>query len=243
MPTPSETEILEKIRKEPYYSLRILPMTGIELTLKAASELIRKDAVRLRGWDMPHYDSNEIGRTQAYIFNGTDWASHVELWRMYRSGQFVYFGAPWDLAMDHQDKLRAEFDKFVFMADEPTKADVPGVLSFVGMIYSVTEFFIFAARLAKSLETTRFSIDLTLHNIEKWALVSGEVGTLLWHYFYQARTPEIRISRDFRESSQVDPLAESADALREIFECFSWDNSEGSIKNWQQKFMAGRFTF
>ena len=242
MATPSERAILTQIRTQPYYSVRYQPVSVANVPIARLRELLQSNAVSLRGWSFPHYDAKSTVPAQTYIYGSTDWERHVELWRMYRSGQFVYFGAPWDLAMDHQDRLRYEFDHNVFSTSDAQKASVVGLLSLVGIIYSVTEFYIFVARLAKSLQQDRGAVEVALKHVEGWALVAGEPGTP-WHGFYQCRIPDIRIKHASIKDLLNDPLSVAADTLRELFESFSWDNAEGAIKSWQERLMAGRFVF
>lgn len=241
MATSNEEAILEQVKAKPYYSVRFLPASPMDLSFERIVELVQSNGVRLRGWDFPHYDPNTVVRDQRYIGVQVDWERHVEMWRMFRSGQFVYFGAPWDLAMDHQERLFREF-QHVMVADPSQRESVPGVLSFVGMIYSVTEFYVFTARLAKALETSGMLLDVGLKNVENWALVAGETA-VPWHLFYQCRTRNIQISEADYDRLVNDPVGDAAIALREIFACFGWDNSAGAVKSWQERFMAGRFAF
>jgi hypothetical protein len=239
--TSSEEAILKQVKAKPYYSVRFLPASPMDLSFERTVELVQSNAVRLRGWDFPHYDPNTVVRDQRYIGVQVDWASHVEMWRMFRSGQFVYFGAPWDLAMDHQERLLKEFQNVVLVHSDQKKS-IPGVLSFVGMIYSVTEFYIFAARLAKALEMSGLLLEVGLKNVEGWALVAGEIA-VPWHSFYQCRTRNVQLREADYDRLVSDPVGDAALGLSEMFACFGWDNSAVAIKSWQERFMAGRFAF
>jgi hypothetical protein len=234
--------VLDDIKKAPYYSLRIQPATGCSLTIATARSIVQKDAVRMRGWDFPHYFEDSVGNAQTYLFNATSWSGHVELWRLYRSGQFLYIGAPWDLGMDHQERMMTEFRNSVFIRNASQKDEVIGVMSFVGMIYSITEFHLFAARFGKSLDVTDFALDIGLHNIENWGLVPGE-PSVPWHSVLRAKVKSIRIPSPNAQAVFEDPITTSAEALKEIFECFDWENSDGAIRSWQERFVAGRFAY
>ncbi len=237
-----EQDALARIKSGPYYSVRCQPARPLDISLQRCDELIKENAVRLRGWDFPHYDYQGLIRDQKYVAGHVDWENHVELWRMYRSGQFVYFGSPWDLAMDWQAKLRKEFEHSALTANQVQKDEIVGFFSFVGVIYSVTEFFVFAARLAKALETPGIALGVSVKNAENWALVSGEPGVWL-HSLYACRTSTIEIKLNNLEELLDDPVACAAVGLREIFALFNWDNSAAAIEQWQKKFMAGRFAF
>lgn len=237
-----ETEALAKIKEGPYFSVRFQPARPLDLSLQRCEELVKENAVRLRGWDFPHYNYKGAIRDQKYVGGHVDWENHIELWRMYRSGQFVYFGSSWDTAMDWQARLRKEFEHSALTANEAQKAEIVGLFSFVGIIYAVTEFYVFAARLAKALESPSIRLEVSMKNVENWALVSGEPAVWL-SSFYPSRTPNIEVEESELERLLGDPVASAALGLKEIFELFSWDNSAAAIEQWQNKFMAGRFAF
>ena len=214
------------------------------LSHDVAKRVVNDDAVRLRGWDFPHYDPNSAFNTPAYVGLTVDWSQHVEMWRMYRSGQFAYLGATWDVALDFQDRLRNEFDRSVLAPHPSTKASVVGLLSFIGMIYTVTEFFVFASRLATTLGyASNVRLEIAMHNTEGWALVSGDQG-VPWHGFYQSHVNDIRLTppapRDLGTDT-ADAAGAARTALAELFACFNWSNSAGAIQTWQTQFLSGRF--
>lgn len=239
--TSSEKAITDEIRRHPYYSVRLRPagLAG-KLALSDAKTLAMKNAVQLRGWDFPHFDANTVASTPEYVFNTVSWGNHLELWRLYRSGQFVYLGNVWDVFEDIQKRLRAEFDRDV-IANESQKASVTGCLSFIGMIYSVTEFCLFCARLAKAIEARSIDLDISLHGVGGWALVTGDPA-VPWHQFYQSQSDEIQVLAPGADV-MADPVAASATALETIFQCFNWDNPAPAIASWQQRFMSGRYAF
>lgn len=241
MPTSSESALLADLRSSPYYTVRIRPNVTADLSLDEMRKAVRENSVSLRGWDFPHYDERTVHLAEDYIFNVTNWSGHLELWRLYRSGQFVYFGTPWDVAMDFQPQLRKEFDSFVFSAHASQKQTVRGVLSFVGIIYSVTEFHLFSARLSRHLNFSSGALEVGLRNVEMWALASGQPG-VLWHGFYQAHTNDIRLSSDI-ENVLADPVVSAASMLKRLFEYFDWTATDVTIKNWQDRLMAGKFAF
>jgi hypothetical protein len=238
-----ERPILEKLKDAPYYSFRFLPgKENLGYSFSELRAMIENNSVHLRGWDLPHYDRNTVANAQEYIYNTVDWERHLEFWRFYQSGQFIYFSKFWDLSMDLQERLRDEFDRTVRRTSPEEKKNVVGVASFIGVIYSVTEIFVFSARLAKALDIVDFSIYAALHNVENWALVSGEHAAPL-HDLYQSHINKITIPN--YESIKIieDPVAIAAQALSEIFQRFQWDNAQGAIQHWQEKFMSGRFAF
>lgn len=240
MTSSKEQAIRERLKGEPRYAMRFVPsITDLDLPTKRLHELVTDNAVQLRGWDLPHAHGME--NAQSYVFNAVDWGMHLEFWRLYKSGQFVMSSSFWDIRDEIQAQLRRQFDAFVLTASAEQKQQIRLVVSFVGIIYSVTEYYLFAARLAKALDIVDFTFDLSLHNIENIAIVPGETS-VPWHAFYRAAINDIRLTTKSHEII-TDPLAASVKSLREIFQCFQWDNSEPAIKHWQERFMAGRFAF
>jgi hypothetical protein len=239
-----ERAILDQIREQPYYSVRIVPGHDLgDVDHETLRRALGETAVRLRGWDFPHFDPNTVYNTPAYVGTTVDWERHVELWRMYRSGQFVYFGGLWDMALDFQQRHRAEFDRDVIVANAEQKKSVAGLVSFVGMIYSVTEFYLFAARLAEALGfASDVRLRVALHHVEDWVLIAGEPD-VLWHSFYQSKIDEIPLTPPRSGDLATDPVAAAASGLRELFASFNWMSPEATIKHYQEKFIAGRFAF
>jgi hypothetical protein len=89
--------VVEKIKTRGYWTIRIYPEEYKEDRVQSHAALehnIQNSSVALRGWDFPHIDPAEPStRKQAYLQQTTDWQHYVELWRAYKSAQFVFLGA------------------------------------------------------------------------------------------------------------------------------------------------------
>jgi hypothetical protein len=246
LPTSSEeaNEILSLIAKEPYYSVRIAPTRALEpVTLREAKRVVGDNAVRLRGWDFPHFESNDVHNGSSFAFSFVNWQRHVELWRIYQSRQFVYLGASWDTAMDFQEKLRKELDHML-LPRPAAKESVAGLLSYIGVIYSVTEFYLFASRLANELNYREYvRLEIALHNVDGWALASGD-PRVLWHWLYQAHVKTIRIPAP--DPSELFTEADAASAAQKglavLFAGFNWEDSAGAIETWQRRLIERQFS-
>ena len=105
-------------------------------TLAAVERTFRDAHIQLRGWDYPHDPKEGVSRYQDYIQGVVSWEAHHELWRLYQSGQFVHFFAL------REDWLRDAGHTPV----EPETA-----LGTVTTLYTLTEIFAFAARLAAAV--------------------------------------------------------------------------------------------
>ena len=243
MPTDSEDELLAAIKGTPHFSVRFRPIDEtLNIPMETLRSILSKDAVRLRGWDFPHYQADKAWNAQTHVFSTIMYEEHLELWRIYRSGQFVYFSSLWDVFRDFQSRLRTQFERNVVLANQAQKDATKGLTSFIGMIYSVTEFFVFSARLAQSLRIVDFKLDILLRNVSDWALVPGDEG-IPWSGFYQCKINEIRLPAEDSHAIVEDPLAASRTALRELFESFNWNGSAGAIQHYQERFMEGRFAY
>lgn len=241
LPTSSERSILDSIKKGPYYSLRFVP--GVDdLTLPKARirELVANEAVRLRGWDFPANFHDRVYNAANFVGHFLEFNSHVEVWRFYTSGQFLYFGSPWDIFEDMQARIRDEFNRSVILPHPSARDTVSGVLSFVGLIYSLTEFHLWSSRLMSTLELTDANLRVAMRNIAHWALASGEPLSL-FHSFCQATADHAELSVPPGPLLATDPVQTANLAARELFEYFNWNPDEATVRAWQDRLISRRF--
>ena len=239
-----EKAVLQKIEQDPYFALQLRPEApNIKLTHDEARKIVATTKVSLRGWDFPHFLRDEIRNANSYVFNLVDWERHLEIWRLYFSGQFVYFGNLWDVLPHYQESLRKEFEHSD--PDLPRGRDlesIKGLTSFIGLIYSVTEFYVFAARLSAALKLSgNIDVKNSLKNVEGWVLGCGDPG-IPWYSFYQCEIPSIDISRTLSIAKLLaNPTDEAVLAIQRLFVGFNWNDASGNmIRQWQAKLMAGK---
>lgn len=245
MTTSEEKSILEQIRRDPYFSLRLIPASDREmLSAETAKKLVHDSKVSLRGWDFPHVDLRRVHMGDRYLYTTVEFGRHLELWRFYLSGQFVYLGNLWDAMDEFQPRLRQELDRDIFEATAEEKASVRGLTSFIGLIYSVTEFYLLAARLSQALGLQTIQIENRLHGVEGWALAAGDQN-LIWHSFFQCKIAEVNLDRTLDVQELVaNPMTPAVSSIKRLFEAFNWlDASPQMIRQWQEKLMSGRFAF
>ncbi len=149
-------EIVDRIKLRGYWKVIIRPsdfrrdrISDFE-TLK---HIVTQSSVSLRGWSFPHVS------TKTDIQIGLDWiqqcvefSDHVEAWRFYQSGQFVFYGSIRDDWWDQSCWRRPDENK------EPGS-----VLSVIDVVFHFAEIFEFAARLALTeagSETIKISVNL-----------------------------------------------------------------------------------
>ena len=132
MVTPTVgTDVLSELRTGPHWRVVIHPREFNKTRIASLSECwsaVDASQVRLRGWPYP-YVNNECRKPgNDWIASEVDRVGHREHWRLYQSGQFVHY--------------------FSFWEDRDSREFVGGALSVVGALYTFTEIFEFAARLA-----------------------------------------------------------------------------------------------
>jgi len=197
------------------------------LSLRECREAIAQSRVTITGWAMPFY-ARDVATGPGYIFERTDLAGivhHVEEWRLYRSGQFVHRSIPFErLDTEFEQRARAIAD-WNPRGGGCRSANVTGFLSFVTLIYFVTQTFAFAARLADvtPYDDGNVRIYVGLRNVENFALGSNDVAHRLFSLYrvrmdapgYSVRVPRVELI--------ADPAACALTALGSIFEQFNWD--------------------
>lgn len=220
----------EKIRSRGYWEVTFRASEYREVRVEnilALPEIIATKAVELRGWDFPHIDTrNEPQVGSNYVEQTVDWEAHVELWRAYQSGQFFYLGG---LRYDWADQVTAW-----------RKPRVPKdvlVLSVADAVYSISEYFEFAARLS--------STDMGDDGIELQLKLRGLDGRQLW-ISDPARadflTPRVAHIEEWQRTSEIarpELIARSRelalDASVELFRRFGWEPSREVLKRIQSE--------
>jgi hypothetical protein len=243
LPTLSERDLLDRIRAGPYYSVRFTPGDEkLDITKARLKEIVAADAVRLRGWDFPSDHASTIYTASAFVGSYLEFNDHVEAWRFYASGQFLYFANPWDVFEDLQARLKAELGHGIILPHPSMHDSISGLFSFVGMIYSLTEFHLWASRVMATLSLNSATLQIAMHNIDGWALASGE-PLAMFVGFYQAHSSSARLRAPMPTDLSANPVATANAAARELFEYFSWSPSEATIRQWQDRLIAGRLAY
>jgi len=153
------SNILGKVKERGHWVVRILPTDYVERIglLAELEQAVRTSAVELRGWDFPHYDYNSPpNRTSNYVEQSIDWRGFVELWRAYKSGQFVSISALMRDWSDASDK--GDWEANMLLSVEDT-------------IFRFVEIYEFASRWAHTLSFGEVTIiECTLRNLSDRAL-------------------------------------------------------------------------
>lgn len=228
-------EIVEKIKSRGYWEVTIRPLKFNKERLGALNdcvELVLESKVRLRGWDYPHVSRKYgIRSGKDWVENLTDWDSYNECWRMYQSGQFFHlFGC----REDWWGSVR------IFWSQKPHTE--PGyALSIMSTLYTFTEIYEFAARLAKKgLFDDLLKMTVVLHGMKGRRLVTLDVRRSL-NDNHICDIEEIPLSRTIAMSEIIGKSNEFAvDDTFRVFERFNWLGVPKKVlQEEQDKFLKG----
>lgn len=215
----------------PRWTVQLQPGTYVADRIPSASHLqrlVQESAISLRGWTFPIVGrvsgavwTNFDGGSQSY-FNGP--GQRPEALRVYKSGLVV-----WSSGFGE--------DTWQGLAGQK-------VISFVALIYSVTEWVLFAKRFYEAILSVDEQVHLAVRasGVNGRRLISLQPDTELYGSL-QVEVPSFAI-RDTAGVSELraDPEAIARRIIRRIFEMFNWnDPDEKMIQSWQQTLLQRRF--
>jgi len=208
---------LTKIKQRGFWEVVIRPSRFVENLIEPLGDckkLIGEQAVQFRGWPYPPYDRQTPPTAgHDYVEQSVDCGVHIEVWRYYQSGQFVHFFAM------REDWL--ELDKY----DRRLQIAPGSILWITNAIYSFTEVFEFASRLAsKGLLGDSCKVSTALHGTQNRVLEFPQSGRLLLGTY---RSGVNSITTEITATT-TELMARSADLALEraawVFQRFNWDH-------------------
>jgi len=227
-------DVVAKILQRGYWRVVIRPNEFVDKTIETLSEcksIIRERSVELRGWDYPHYSMREEPKNGIdYVELATDWQRHVEFWRFYQNAQFYNLVGLWEDWEDQETRF------------ESRATYSPGeLLSVLGALYTLTEVYEFAARLAsRRLFGARCRISVTLHGTKGRRLEMLEPGRYL-RGPYRSNLEAIPRDELFETDELIAQPAEHAlDHTVWLFERFNWDHVPRGVLAEDQKKLLDR---
>lgn len=218
--------LLDKIRSRGYWRVLVRPSQFAEKRvddIATLKRILQNTSVRLRGWDFPHIN----GRGKEYrdlnsIVQEFEWDHYNELWRLFQSGQFIYYGG---FVVDWTQRKTAL-----------SSGGIPkNVLSVRDAVFRFTEVFEFAARMALT-EAGHEQMHIEIQ-------AGGLEGRSLWvdpaRYIdfvadqkaefdkvpYKIDVPSPELMAESRELALI--------AARELFKRFDWDASLEILRDMQ----------
>lgn len=186
--------------------------------------LIASTRVSIRGWDLPHVeDPNPIQRGSTWIGRDVAWDYHLEVWRLYQSGQFV-----------HLNSLRNDWHDRSALSPAPPGWQ-PGTALGVGdALYTLGEYYEFASRLSLALPGEgALTVHLRLQNLAGRELTVNDPRRAS---FDSRRSTQMDTfdtgERDFTvEQLVADPRSLAVDTACELFARFGWDASPDLLRD------------
>ncbi|HLZ71357.1 MAG TPA: hypothetical protein VKV26_15765 [Dehalococcoidia bacterium] len=234
--TISETDgRLARIHETGYWRVLVHPTVFEERripTLRDCEKLIEAASVRLRGWDYPHVDNNGYDRGEDFIQSGSDFGNHVELWRMYQSGQFV-----------HQFAMRGDRVPMSSESAHHRENRAPGSphINFIDVLYTLTEILEFSKGLAyRGVLDSAGSLRIEL-NGTKSRMVSAPTGRMI-HGRYVADQDSIGWSATQPAAILIaDAPRLAVDATIRILKRFNWpEPPRALLEEEQRRFLERR---
>lgn len=239
-------KLVNKIKESGYWKVIIRP---VEFEAKLisdkdnASKIIESNQISLRGWDYPHIDSREgiFPSGKDSVSSYCDWpdGGHFEFWKFYLNGQFVhYFSMVEDYQLNEDAKKRAS-ESFTF--SKLDKKDNK-FLSIINALYSITEVFLFAANLAKSVNFGKETeIIIELGNVEDRTLFFWGEEFRNLSKAYTCKYQPIEQEEIYQTEELINNPAELAlDFTIKIFKEFTWKDANKEVFVGDQKKLLDR---
>jgi hypothetical protein len=205
----------------PYWRILIRPALYNSDRVPFAKLLptLQQAQVLLRGWDFPHLSHLPEKNVRETHYVGTwDNFGNYEYWRFYESAQLIhYHGVREQVDEGYRQKLED-----VHGADPSA---TKGYIDITNFLYTVTEAFVFAARLATLLRLDEIvHIELALRGITGFILGFSEHGRSL-RGPYQWNGGELSNWWDVEARElKVDPGGYALKAVVWFFERFGWED-------------------
>lgn len=132
--------IIDDIRSRGHVVLAIRPadFNPRRVAVSELEPILRRSAVQLRGWDLPHLDPHTaIKRKSDHVEQESSWRNHLERWALYQTGQLA------DITSLRSDWLD-RYDPHLVPAGWEACRSLP----VTDTIFTITEILELAARLA-----------------------------------------------------------------------------------------------
>ncbi len=230
-----KASLVESIRSRGYWRVNFQPLRPAvngPLSLHQCSHVVQSNAVRLRGWDYPHFpqrsaDDSGLDRMNDYVQGWIDWSGHREFWRMYASSQYLHYRALYE--------DWTELEHLPASARRPTGIpDDKPLLGVVGNLWLIAEIVEFMSRLVTSggLYEEGLRLSLQLHNGSTGRALSLDDPSRFG--FSYARTTEaalIDFNKDLSAADVVEPRKLAIKAARHVFDRFGWVPADEQLES------------
>ncbi len=232
------SEILKRIKGKSNWEVKIRPLKFEQQKipdLKQCLNIVESSRVSLRGWDYPYIDRSNINYKKEYISSEIDGDTHVEVWRMYQSGQFYH------VFRFQEDFLIKEAKEIASNIMMPQGFSPSGYFAVTSALFKITEIFEFASRIAKNFNEKYLEIVIKLSGLQNRVLIEWDPRKV-WVHFYKCSEPvlEKRIPLELSELIK-NSRKYSVDVSLWFFEKFGWLHANRKfLENDQEKLIKKR---
>jgi hypothetical protein len=219
------SEVLSKIKKRGYWRIVIRPraFAAERISLADLAGIVPKCAVPLGGWHFPHIDAREAERRGAdWVEQVTDWAHHIEFWRLYRSGQFVFFKS-----------FTEDWRELAPLGGQ--RLDPGKWLSIYSVIFMALKIHEFAANLVRSVPNgDEVLMDGKLCNIKGRSLLVGNLERGEFLSPHSASAVDAVFSKQHERTTLVaDSRTAAVEMAKQLFWFFGWSPRDEIIRDIQ----------
>lgn len=219
----------EDVATKGYWELIALPNTYVNEradSFGTLAHVLTESEVSLRGWNFPHIDRERAANFSRGRQSSTIWdevqVRHNEALRAYISGAFLWRGAYWE--------------------DAPAYGRPGTTLSFVNIIFQITEFFLFLSRYyARIADEASLRVTIRLTKTKGRQLVSLDAGPLFDNYV--CLEDKIEIIGEYSVSllrASAEEIARRV--IKRVFEIFQWTTARDEmIQQRQRQLLERRF--
>lgn len=232
-------ELIDKVKTRGYWRVNFRPRVFAEKlsSMDACADMVRRQSVALRGWHYPVFLEGELDhggtiRCGEYLQGWADWWSFLEVWRLFKSGQFLHYFALRDDWMERDGWASAE-----------QKATPPGTrLSAISTIYQVTEMMEFLRRLtAAGLYDEGVAVELALHNLKGRELWMDDAMRIPFFQRHVTGAEELKWSYTLSKDEAIGGSSRLVvGVLLTLFDAFGWEPSEGTLRDEHARALGGR---
>jgi len=223
------SDVLNKVRSRGSWTVRIRPVEFDSTRVAKLGELVdavRTSHVELRGWDFPHFDYKTAPERSAdYVEQQLDWEHYVELWRAYKSGQFISISALWG---DWRDQSQ------LWAPNPGWKAGA--TLGVEDVIFRFVEVFEFAARWARVIPVgDEMCVEFTLSGLQNRAIELNP-KRMGFRFNYVSSAKEFKWAQQYSTSLLFSAPRENAVTPSiALLELFGWDTTEEFVSDVQNE--------
>ena len=229
------SELLEKIKSQGHWHVLIRPLPFKKDRISDISELypiLQKTSVKIRGWDFPHLDPHIQPQVDIdWVGQESEWQEFLEIWRFYKSGQFVDYSGMWQ---DNYTQNR-ELSTSSYIKQKPKLS-----LGIGDTIFRFTEIFEFASRLAMTeAGGNMINIEITVANLKNRVLWVDSPNRMPLFHDFTATIDKLPYSTKISRTELIAAPRELAlKPAIELFKRFNWDPNYKTLRDYQKGLLS-----